>query len=501
MKLRRLALATIVVASLGTLAVAPSSAQTTVVKYTEGTDAASAFYDPLKVTRIDLTSAAVDNGRSYTPAEMTITMGTKKLGPYNVGIHIKGGWGSTRGIEGKAGFKVKIDYINPNATAAEKLKEKSQTIMGLQKLTLNNMVQDPSMLHEAVAYRLFRAMGVPAPRVGYATVYLNGNNYGLHATIETMDTVSMKRWFQGTKHIFEGSYFPDVTSNICVSKLSDPNNCDHGMSVDTGSKTKTDDLDRLIRINQLDGAAWYQQMSAWTDMKEMTAFWAAELYIGHWDGYVHNRNNYYLHSDSNGKFTMMPWGTDQTFGWEDDPMTESGAGLMFYKCMQSVPCRSMYSSAVLDAWTKCQTLALPAMVDAVATAIEPAMQTDPRREYGPDSVHAVQAQTKQFLANRVNYGMQLARSYALVSPTIKASVAKGVITVTWSGAKVYGITQQKFTLQKSTDNQTWTTVTSGMALSAKISSVAKGTTVYFRTYLTTSQGDTPYSTVVSVKVL
>lgn len=500
MKFRRFLISVSAMATVATLAIAPTSAQSTVVKYTEGTDAASAFFDPLKVTRIDLTSTAVDNGRSYNPAQITITMGTKRLGPYNVGIHIKGGWGSTRGLDGKAGFKVKVDYVNPSATAAEKAKQKNQSILGLTKLTLNNMVQDPSMLHEAVAYRLFRAMGVPAPRVGYANVYLNGNNYGLHATIETMDNVSMKRWFKSTKHIFEGSYFPDVFSNVCVSKLSDPANCDHGMSIDTGSKTKTEDLDKLILINQLDGAAWYQQMSTWTDMKELTAFWATELYVGHWDGYVNNRNNYYLHSDSNGKFAMMPWGSDQTFGWEVDLMNYGGNGIMFQKCMQSIPCRSMYSAAVLEAWTKAQTLGLPAMVDNVAAAIEPSMQADPRKEYGADSVHGTQSQTKQFLANRVSYGMELARSYALVSPTIKASVAKGVVTVTWAGAKVYGITQQRYTLQKSTDNVNWTNVTSGLALSAKVSNIARGTTVYFRTFLTTSQGDTPYSKVISVRV-
>lgn len=500
MKFRGIVVAGVAMALLSPLFMSPSSAQSAVVTYTEGTDAAAVFYDPLKITRVDFTSTAVDNGRTYNAATMTITMGTKRFGPYNVGLRIKGGWGSTRGLDGKAGFKVKMDFIGPSATAAEKAKQKNQNFLGLKKLTLNNMVQDPSMLHEAVSYRLFRAMGVPAPRVGYTTVYLNGTNYGLHATIETPDSVAMKRWYQSTKHIYEGSYFPDVVSNVCVSKLSVPGNCDPGMSIDVGSATKTEDLDKLIQINQLDGAAWFQQMSAWTDMKEMTAFWATELFIGHWDGYANNRNNYFLHSDSNGKFTMMPWGTDQTFDWEVDPLNYGGNGIMVQKCMQNAACRAMYSSAVLDVWTKAQTLALPAMVDKIAAAIEPAMQADPRREYGPDSVHGTQLRTKQFLANRVSYGMALARTYALVSPNLKSAVSKGVITLTWSGAKVYGINQLRFTLQKSNDNVNWTNVTTTNALSTKVSSVAKGATAYFRVYLTTSQGDTPFSKVVTVRV-
>ena len=55
-----------------------------------------------------------------------------------------------------------------------------QRFLGLKKLTLNNMVQDASMVHEGLAYRAFRAVGVPAPRTGYAFVRLNGSAYGVY---------------------------------------------------------------------------------------------------------------------------------------------------------------------------------------------------------------------------------------------------------------------------------------------------------------------------------
>jgi hypothetical protein len=51
----------------------------------------------------------------------------------------------------------------------------------------------------------------------------------------------------------------------------------------------------------------------------MTRMWAGEQYVGHWDGYgvaslATSPNNYYLHSDAAGRFTMLPSGMDQTFG-------------------------------------------------------------------------------------------------------------------------------------------------------------------------------------------
>ena len=46
--------------------------------------------------------------------------------------------------------------------------------------------------------------------------------------------------------------------------------------------------------------------------------WAGEQYVGHWDGYSVTTgplwpNNYYLHSDATGRFTMLASGLDQTF--------------------------------------------------------------------------------------------------------------------------------------------------------------------------------------------
>ena len=70
-----------------------------------------------------------------------------------------------------------------------------QRFFGLKTLTLNNMVQDPSMIHELLAYKVFRSAGVAAPRTGYAYLRVNGADYGVYLNIETLDTVMLPRWF------------------------------------------------------------------------------------------------------------------------------------------------------------------------------------------------------------------------------------------------------------------------------------------------------------------
>src|ERR1044071_6780477 len=62
-------------------------------------------------------------------------------------------------IEPKRPFKVDLNHF-----------VKGQKIAGLDELTFNNLMWDPSCLRDALAYELFRDAGVPASRTAYAWV-------------------------------------------------------------------------------------------------------------------------------------------------------------------------------------------------------------------------------------------------------------------------------------------------------------------------------------------
>ncbi len=148
------------------------------------------LYDPLQVTEIDLEAtpdaliqlaAAHDE---YVPARITLRNGGTTYGPYQVGLRLKG-HSAFRTLDGKAAFKVKFGFS-----------VSGQKFFGLKALTLNNMVQDPSMLAESTTSLLLQAIGVPTARVGYAYVRLNGADYGLYADVETVDSVMVQRLFR-----------------------------------------------------------------------------------------------------------------------------------------------------------------------------------------------------------------------------------------------------------------------------------------------------------------
>ena len=399
----------------------PQTAQATVTvdkTYVEGTDQQAFLFNPLVVNQIDMTmtpeaeEALRADLRTYQPATITITTPLGKTKSYAVGVHVKGGWGSFRSLDEKAAFKVKVNYS-----------VKGQTIYGVKKFTLNNMVQDASMLHEAVSYRLFRAMGVAAPRVGYANVSLNGRNYGLHSNIETYDKPMLKRWFPtGTELLYEGAYGVEVGPDLEV---------DEGSITDRSEVTQLRDWN-----NSLSGKAWYDTIRTKVDLNQMIMNWAVEHYIGHWDGYTRGwPNNYYLHKPIGGLFTMHPWGTDQTWDW-DGPFLDDGATMMT-RCVQYQPCQDLYLKALADIQAKLPTLSLTTMVDKIWTKISPSVAADPRKPYSYGDSEWSKDSTKNYINNRYQ---------ALVNNNGTRQRSALTISYSQTGLKVMGTISPKMTM-------------------------------------------------------
>src|SRR5215203_3284258 len=152
-------------------------------------DEAAWLFEPDHVTQIGLDlptasrEALAEDPDEYVRGTVSLKRddGTK-YGPFVVGVKLKG-HGSFRTLDGKAAFKLKFNEF-----------VKDQTFLGLEKLTLNNMVQDPTMLHELLAYEAFRAAGLPGWRTGYSFLRVNGDAFGVYLNIETPDGVALPHW-------------------------------------------------------------------------------------------------------------------------------------------------------------------------------------------------------------------------------------------------------------------------------------------------------------------
>lgn len=308
-------------------------------------------------------------------------------GPMTVGIRLKGTVGSSfRPLTGKSSFKIKFKQFG------------GPKFRGLKKLTLNNMVEDPSMIHEALTYSVFRDLGVPASRTGYAFVRVNGEPYGVYLDIEDVDDVALKRIFgafdEETQHLYEGENGADVFPGGATA-----------FEVDEGDEANRSDLEALIAaVNGSEPASFSTRVAPVADLEEMTLMWAIEKYIGRWDGYAGNHkdanqpNNYFLYSDPTGVFQMMPWGSDET--WEERLDFGGHDGVLFNLCLEDPACASGYWQKLSGARTAIAGLGLDDLATELAELLEPWQEEDPRKEQSQLQIGAAVTAVRHFIAER-----------------------------------------------------------------------------------------------------
>ncbi len=82
----------------------------------------------------------------------------------------------------KYSFKVEFDHYS-----------EGMTYHGLDKLSLNNMIQDATMMKDYLAYTLMDRMGVPSPKCSFVQVNVNGEPWGLYLAVEGVEDSFMDR--------------------------------------------------------------------------------------------------------------------------------------------------------------------------------------------------------------------------------------------------------------------------------------------------------------------
>ena len=219
------------------------------------------------------------------------------------------------------------------------------------------------MIHETLGYEILRAADIPAARTGFAYVRVNGKRYGLYLELETYDDISMKRLFDSTQHLYEADdYGVDVVPGGASA-----------YQVEEGDEDDLSDLEALIDATNATGGDWSDGMAATADLDEMTRMWAGEQFIGHWDGYSVRAggywpNNYYLHSDDSGRFSMLPSGLDQTFVF-DDPFPGAGDGLLAANCRADSSCLAAFRDRLGDVAAAADAMHVGARLNALAATV------------------------------------------------------------------------------------------------------------------------------------
>jgi spore coat protein CotH len=342
-------------------------------------DATNPVVVELEVSDNDLATLRA-NPRDYVPAMLTVRLPDRDLDAIRVGLALKGNpSGSFRSLDEKAAFKINVDKFDPG-----------QRLLGIEGMKLNNMVEDTSLVHEAMGYALFQQLEVPSPRAGIADVFLNGQSYGVHALIERIDDTWSDRFFDSTHHIYEGDFSLDVL----------PENVDT-FEVDEGDANDRSDLRAFADI--VSASDFHAALSDFVDVSATCRVWIVSQYIAHWDGYAGGTNNFYLHSDDDGRFAIIPSGLDQSL---EDPAYQlwdgrspfSEQGWLYSRCREDEACRATCDAEAIAVRNALQDLDALQLLDDVARAVTQLAERDPFVNIG--DMRDAQNAARTFLQNR-----------------------------------------------------------------------------------------------------
>jgi hypothetical protein len=278
-----------------------------------------------------------------------------------VGVHLKGNM-TLRTFAGKPSLKIDVHQWHP-----------WQRFFGLRRLTLNNMLQDKSMVKEHVAYHLYALLGVPAPRHGYVRLTVNDQPYGVYGLVETMDGVFVDREWPGDDegNLYEGGYGADLYAWHTPFEVQR-----------TGVPTPPEDLDALVdALEASDPDTLLGVLDARFDLDALLTTLAVDLLAGNWDGYARAANNFLLyHAPEADEWHLLPWGQDQAFTDVNVPIDAGWEGRLLVLCGRAPACRArLYDRVgdVLTAWVQSDLHGYAA--DTVAT-LAPDCEADPRAE-------------------------------------------------------------------------------------------------------------------------
>ena len=185
-------------------------------------------------------------------------------------------------------------------------------LVGMARLNLKSMYNDPSQMREALAWRLFAAAGVPSPEHTYAKLAINGAYYGLHSLIEQIDKRFLGDRFGENRH---GNLYKAYCGSLGCATLEHRRGTDGddgGRQYHTSAhpddqtyRLKTnendadaagdDDLATFIRVingvglpggdGRFDTDAFRGEVERVFDVKAFLRWAGVNLLLGSWDNY------------------------------------------------------------------------------------------------------------------------------------------------------------------------------------------------------------------------
>lgn len=228
--------------------------------------------------------------------------------------------------------------------------DSSVTYHGLDKLCLNNIIQDNTYMKDYLCYRLMAEMGVASPLCSYVYVSVNGSDWGLYLAVEGVEESFLQRNYGSD---YGELYKPDSQSmgggrgngkGFDMDDLDPAGNAgdnakpdgkgggrdgmnssddtllkyidddpDSYSNIFDNAKTDVSKSDKKRLIAALKALSGDEPESA-VDVDAVIRYFVVHNFVLNFDSYTGSMiHNYYLYEDD-GQMQMIPWDYNLAFG-------------------------------------------------------------------------------------------------------------------------------------------------------------------------------------------
>jgi spore coat protein CotH len=374
---------------------------------------AADFFNPNVLHRVELRINSADweklkqnfQENTYYPADFVWNGITVR----NTGIRSRG-LGSRSGT--KPGIRVDMDRYATD-----------QTFLGLKSFVLDNLVQDPSAIHETTAMRFYERLNIPAPREAHARVYVNGEYAGLYALVEAIDKAFLARIFgeingdtQNDGHLYEyefsGRWLFDYFGSDLAPYKTRFDAKTHESETDEQLWRRIETLVRLA--NELPSDRFMADLDPLFDLRAFVRYVAAQNFVGENDGFLgyDGMNNFYFYRKENSEQqVLLAWDEDNAFWGPEFSLTmRHDENVLFRKAMEIGELRDLYYATLAEAATVAETPAegsdVPFLENEIRTRLDlihDALGEDPNRPYSMDDHEFHRSFMILFSRERIRY--------------------------------------------------------------------------------------------------
>ena len=232
---------------------------------------------------------------------------------------------------------------------------KGQTFYGLDTFCINNLLGDATYMKDYMAYEIMEYVGVAAPLRNFASVTVNGEDYGFCIALERYDKAFLDREFDtsggqfynvkigmGMRGDFEDMFqdggdrpqggMPQGGMDFGAGGgmgmmggfggrggggsllYTDDDPASYSAIFDNAIFNKTSDKDKQRVIEAIKNLNAGTELEKYFDVDEILRYFAAHTVVVNGDSYTSNmQQNYYIY-ERDGKIMILPWDYGLAFG-------------------------------------------------------------------------------------------------------------------------------------------------------------------------------------------